>query len=135
MKILNINPKWSEVPAEIWLVAFSKRAKEEFSPVVADLIPELYSQFFEILGETGTPTHAAVPVVLKKGKSISSHRHPEHLIIYYPVGHPCKLIADGETFTPIRNSAVYLPPNTLHSVQANKNKKPRLSLALRWMPT
>ena len=128
MKILTCDPKWLDIPAEVWLAAFSKRAKENLDPAVADIVLELQEHF----PQPGVPTHAPVPVILRKGRSIAPHRHPEHLIIYYPIGHPCKLLALGDEFTPVKNSAVYLPPDALHSVQANKNKKPRLSLALRW---
>lgn len=128
MKILDCHSKWSEVPAEFWLAQFSKRTKENFDSIIEELLLELCGHF----PQPGVQTHAPVPVVLRKGRSIAPHRHPEHVILYYPVGHPCKLLALGEEFTPVKNSAVYLPPDALHSVQANKNKKPRLSLALRW---
>lgn len=131
MKILTIDPKWLEVPDELWLSMFSKRAKEKFQPEVCMLIDELHEHF----PQPGKPSHPAIPVVHRKGRTIAPHRHPEHLIIYYPIGHPCKLQTLDEEFTPVKNTAVYLPPSTLHSVQANKNKKPRLSLALRWITT
>ena len=135
MQLIYCNPKWEDVPADVWLAAFSKRAKEKLHDNVAGIVDELLEHFPVIVGKPGAMTHEPVPVVLKKGKNIGPHRHPEHLILYYPVGHPAKLKLLDTEFTPLKNSALYLPPNTLHSVQANKNKKPRLSLALRWMPT
>lgn len=131
MKIIECDPKWSEIPAGVWHKAFTKKLAQMLSDDVADIIPELCEHF----PQPGKQSHNAIPVVMRRGRVIAPHRHPEHLIIYYPVGHPAKLLAEGEEYTPVKNTAVYLPPNTLHSVQANTNKKPRLSLALRWITT
>ena len=121
MKIITCDPKWLEVPAVTWLKAFSKRAKEPLNNDVMGIVFELLNYF----PQPGKMSHAPVPVVLRRGRNIGPHRHPEHLIIYYPLGHPGKLQLLDDEFTPVKNTAVYLPPDTLHSVQANKNKKPR----------
>ena len=132
MKIISVDPKWSRVSDDIWLAAFLKKLRDNFHPDIVGIIPELLAHFPEITGRDGAASHPAIPVVLTRNRHIAPHQHPEHLIIYYPVGHPCKLLADGESYTPVRNTAVYLPPMCPHSVQKNKNRKPRLSLALRW---
>ena len=132
MKILQCNPRWLNVPDSVWLAAFQKPVRHGLLAEVADIVPELMAYFSLITGLIGKASHPAVPVVHRKGRRIAAHQHPEHLIIYYPIGHPCKLLAGDDEYTPVKNTAVYLPPMAMHSVEPNKNKKVRLSLALRW---
>lgn len=128
MQLLSLDPKWAKVPARQWLAAFKKPSKGLLDPELLPLLYELEDNF----PQPGYCSHRETPVLLRKGRHIAPHRHPEHLIIYYPLGHPAKLLADGQEYTPIRNSAIYLPPNMLHAVERNTCKAPRLSLALRW---
>jgi len=126
--LIPVDPKWAKVPVAQWLAAFQKPSKGLLDEGLSALIDELTEHF----PQPGYLTYPETPVILRKGRHIAPHKHPEHLIIYFPLGNPAKLITAVGEFTPIRNSAIYLAPNILHSVERVTTKAPRLSLALRW---
>ena len=133
MQLISCDPKWLDVPAEQWWAAFSKPSKGIIDTELARIVDELLEQF----PQPGSLTHRPMPVMLRPGRQIAAHRHPQHLIVYYPLSHPARMIVQcidepNDKVTPLRNVAVYLPPNTLHSVERVTTKTPRLSLALRW---
>ena len=131
LQIIACDPKWVAFPVAQWIAAFQKPGRGIMDDDLAPIVNELLRHF----PAPGGQTHREVPVIVKHSKLIAEHRHPEHVIIYYPVGHPAKLLTEYGDYSPIENTAVYMPPNTLHSVERNTTKLPRLSLALRWKTT
>ena len=133
MRLIACDPKWLDVPTEQWWAAFSKPSKGIIDAELAKIVDELQRVF----PQPGDQSHRPMPVILRSGRHIAPHRHPQHLIVYYPLGHPARMIVQSidqpnVKVTPVANTAIYLPPNTLHSVERVTTKTPRLSLALRW---
>ena len=61
-------------------------------------------------------------VEMKRGEIIESHKHAEHLVLYYPEE------AGAVIVVPQPGTTLYLPPGTLHSVPEVPRK--RMSIAM-----
>lgn len=135
-QVFDVDPKWQEYPLERWIDAITPPGlgitDAELMPIVGELFALLPGGDMFITS-TGEPV---VPVVLYNGDVIPSHRHPEHTLVYYvSVGDPpCAIIVEGERVVPEPGTAIYLPPGTLHAVEASESETPRISLAIRRHP-
>ena len=133
MQIFEMDPKWLNVTRQHWINASARPGHGLESPILGGLVADLLALF----PKPGEPTHSERPVILRKGKGVGPHAHPEHLIIYYPFSHRAALKVtelDGQaiSYKPVQNTAVYLVPGTLHAVEKNPIVVWRISLALRW---
>jgi quercetin dioxygenase-like cupin family protein len=71
-------------------------------------------------------------VVLRHGKSIPSHTHPEWVVMYYPSGAETPVwVAELGDVYPKAGEIVLIPPNTEHAVPAHTGQEPRISIAMK----
>lgn len=124
-------PEWDRFPAQKWIDAVPIVAAGIQDPELRPILDDLYALF----PQPGEKRHMERLVVVERGRSISSHRHPEYTLVFYiDVGDPVvPIICGGEEIEISSGMVVVLPPNTLHSVPKSYSDRPRVSLALRWL--
>jgi len=99
----------------------------ELQPILGDL--------YALFPQPGEKRHVERLVIVYENRSLARHRHPEWTLVFYiDVGDPvCNIMVNDEEVFIKPGMAVLMPPRTPHAVPRSFSKRPRLSLALRWV--